>query len=54
VTLDAPPGTLLQRYQAYWGANVVATGVAVFERDKSGNVDLRTGDEFSEECKSRR
>ena len=33
VIIDAASGTLTQRYQVYRGANVVATGVAVFERE---------------------
>jgi hypothetical protein len=33
VTVDAGAGTMTQRYQVYRGANVVATGIAVFERE---------------------
>jgi hypothetical protein len=33
VTVDSNSATLTQRYQVHRGENVVATGVAVFERD---------------------
>jgi hypothetical protein len=33
VTVDVAAGTITQRYQVYRGADVVATGVAVFERE---------------------
>jgi hypothetical protein len=33
VTVDAASGTMTQRYQVYGGPDVVATGVAVFERE---------------------
>ena len=33
VTVDATSGTMTLRYQVYRGPDVVATGVAVFERE---------------------